>query len=364
MNTKKNIHVDLSERSYDIAVSPGILKNAGNLLKNFVAGKKCLIITDSNVNELYAKNALAFLKNAGAEASLTDFPAGEASKHLGTVGALYSKAVGCGLDRNSLIVALGGGVPGDIAGFVAATYMRGVNFIQIPTSLLAMVDSSVGGKTGVDLPEGKNLVGAFWQPLHVLIDPEVLKTLPEREVKCGLAEIIKYGVIVDEELFEMLENNIDKLNSLDLDFYSEVIARCCRLKAQVVSQDEREGGLRAILNFGHTFGHAVEAVSGYQTIGHGEGVAIGMCMASDLAAKSGRMDKNAAMRLEQLLKTLGLPCGITGHKAESILEAMSSDKKKKDGKLVLILPDKIGAVSIVNDTSRNDILTAIKGRCH
>jgi 3-dehydroquinate synthase len=250
-----------------------------------------------------------------------------------------------------------------MAGFSAAVYMRGIEFVQIPTTLLAMVDSSVGGKTGVDLPEGKNLMGAFWQPKLVLIDPEVLKSLPEKEIRCGLAEVIKYGVIMDAELFADLEKNVDKLKSLDMEYYTGIVARCCELKAEVVRQDEREGGLRAILNYGHTFGHAVEMLSDF-TISHGEAVAMGMVMAAELAVITGRISREDAERQNRLLTALGLPTRVpAGFESEKIYSAMQKDKKKVGSMLKLVLPDEIGKVSIVGDSEINDILKAIGVYC-
>jgi 3-dehydroquinate synthase len=278
---------------------------------------------------------------------------------------LYHEAVSDTLDRKSVIVALGGGVVGDIAGFLAATYMRGIDFIQIPTTLLAMVDSSVGGKTGVDLPEGKNLVGAFWQPKAVFIDPDTLATLPEREIKCGLAEVVKYGMILDEDFFCFLEKHTKELNSLDTECFTEVIARCCALKAGVVEDDEREeSGRRAILNYGHTFAHAIEVVKGYENINHGEAVAVGMCMAASLAVADCRLDDAAELRQENLLRALHLPCSISGVKASEICSAMHKDKKAKQGRLRFILPDTVGDVTLVEDgIEKSEIMQAIRNCC-
>jgi 3-dehydroquinate synthase len=363
LSIANTVKVDLAERSYEITVGAGSLGNSTELLKPFVSGKKIMIITDSNVEKLYLDKCSKVLAEAGANLSSASFTAGESSKHIGTLEKLYSAAVDNGLDRGSLIIALGGGIPGDVAGFAAATYMRGIKFIQVPTTLLAMVDSSVGGKTGIDLPQGKNLVGAFWQPKHVLIDPEVLKTLPEREIRCGLAEVVKYGVIIDGDFFETLEKNIDKLKALDLDFYTEVIAHCCKLKAQVVSEDEREGGLRGILNYGHTFGHAVEAVSGFDKIAHGEGVSIGMRMAADLAVELGMFDGASRDRQNALLLAIGLPLAAPGLDPEKIFAAMFKDKKAQSGKLKLVLPEKLGKVIFRSDIEQEKILAAIKAAC-
>ena len=363
LNNIIKIPVGLGERSYDIITGQGILCNASEYLEPFVKGRKCLLLTDSNVGPLYAEKVAEMLIAAGAEAFTFPFQAGEENKTLETVGGICSHAVKCGLDRSSLIIALGGGVCGDIAGFAAAIYMRGINFIQIPTTLLAAVDSSVGGKTGADLPEGKNLIGAFWQPKLVLMDPEVFTTLPLKEIRCGLAEVVKYGVIMDAPLFAKLEENTDKLNAVDLEFYTEIIARCCELKAKVVAADEREGGLRAILNYGHTFGHAVELVSNF-TLAHGEGVAIGMNMAAELAVQAGLLDRTVAVRQRILLEKIALPCTLpTGIDPEQIYTGMLKDKKKVGSRLNLIIPLEIGKVEIKSGFEPADIIKAIRCCC-
>lgn len=359
----QKVKVDLGERSYNILVGENLLSgNDISGLKNIVKDRKCHIISDDNVAPLYLNSVKILLKPAGAITSESILPAGEQNKTLASIAGFYSDMVKAGLDRKSLIVALGGGVPGDMAGFAAATYMRGIKFIQIPTSLLAMVDSSVGGKTGVDLPEGKNLIGAFLQPEMVIIDTTMLKTLPERELRCGLAEIVKYGVIIDDKLFSRLEKNIDKLNSMDLNFYASIIAECCKVKARIVSQDEKESGIRAVLNYGHTFGHAVETVSDYN-VGHGEGVSIGMCMAADMAVSLKLMEPEAAQRQEDLLLALKLPTRISEYDPEKIIAAMSRDKKSENGTPVFIVPRRIGMVSIEKNIRREDIIQAIRGRC-
>lgn len=358
----QKINIELKERGYDILIGSGLLNEVSDMLRDFISGKKCFIITDDNVNRIYGDKILKSLESVCSSVVIADFPAGEGSKNLLTVENLYHKASSAGLDRSSVIVALGGGVTGDIAGFVAATYMRGIDFIQIPTTLLAMVDSSVGGKTGIDLPEGKNLVGAFWQPRLVLIDPAALLTLPEREIRCGLAEIVKYGIILDAAFFNLLELNTDKLLSLDMDFYAAIIGRCCELKAQVVTADERESNLRAILNYGHTFAHAIETVTGYKRLAHGEAVAIGMRMAAKFAVVTGRLKEESASRQEKLLRNLGLPCGIKVN-PHMILDAMSKDKKVLKGGLRLVLPDSIGKVSVIGNVDKKTVLEAIKSCC-
>ena len=358
------IKVDLKERGYDIIIGKGIVsggKPDSSVFRPFVSGRKCLVITDGNVGRLLGERIMKILGAAGADAELALFKAGEASKNIGTYASLLRKACKSGLDRSSVIVALGGGVVGDVAGFVAATYMRGIDFIQVPTTLLAMVDSSVGGKTGIDFPEGKNLVGAFWQPQLVLIDPQTLRTLPEREVRCGLGEVVKYGVIRDDEFFSFLEKNLCGIAKMDNRIYEEIIARCCELKAEVVCADEREtSGLRAILNYGHTFGHAVETVTGYEKYAHGEAVSIGMCIAANLAVALNKFSPASAERQRSLLKAIGLPTTIAGDLSPvKIYKAMFKDKKTEKGKLRLVLPDRIGKVSLVKDADSETVLEAI-----
>ncbi len=357
------VRVDLGSRSYDILIGPDIFKSCARLLPSIVKKRKCLLVSDGYVYSLYADKAVDSLAKAGAFVYATVFKPGEESKNLQVIERIYRKAAGVGLDRDSFIMALGGGVSGDMAGFVAATYMRGIDFIQVPTSLLSMVDSSVGGKTGVDLPEGKNLVGAFWQPKAVLIDPKFLNTLPDREILCGLAEIVKTAVILDEKLFADLEARGTDIVKRKMPFATKVIARCCELKGQVVSADEREGGLRAILNYGHTFGHAIETVSGYSSIAHGEGVSIGMCMAADLAVRMGVFKKSDAARQESLLEKLSLPRKVQDCDPEAIVDAMSKDKKTRGDKLRFVLPTKIGKAEVFKDVPRKVVLEIVRGRC-
>ena len=356
MQSIKQIQVALEDRSYNIMIQAGILQKSDEILKPFCSNRSVLLVTDSNVDPLYSGK----IEN---DYSKFIFPAGEKHKTIDTITDICRKAVEAKLDRKSMILALGGGVCGDMAGFAAAVYMRGIEFIQVPTTLLAMVDSSVGGKTGVDLPEGKNLVGAFWQPKLVLIDPETLKTLPMDEVRNGSAEVVKYGMIYDWKFFQLLEDNIEALNNLDMDFYTDMIKRCCEIKAEVVAQDEREGGLRAILNYGHTFGHAVELLSNFE-IAHGAAVSIGMAVAVELGVMTGKISKDYAERQNTLLKKLGLPiCIPSNFDAEEIYGAMLHDKKTVGSKVKLILPTGDGEVSIVDDTERDLIIQAIRNCC-
>jgi 3-dehydroquinate synthase len=357
--------VGLSEQPYDIFVGANLIDDLPAKVEKFVAKRKILVVTDSNVNKLYGEKIKKLLGMVASSVFIAEFPAGEPSKNLSTLRKLYDECVSNELDRSSVIVALGGGVVGDVAGFLAATYMRGIGFVQIPTSLLAMVDSSVGGKTGVDLPAGKNLVGAFWQPKIVIVDPMFLQTLPKREIKCGLAETVKYGMIMDEAFFTFLEDNVDAINAMDLDCFANIIARCCALKAEIVIKDEREeSGLRAILNYGHTFAHAIEKAMGFEKINHGEAVAVGMCMAANLAVDDARLDTAAELRQENLLRDLSLPCSVDGVSPSEILAAMRNDKKVVDGKVRFVLPDTIGAVTLSDGPlEKSKIMEAIRNCC-
>ncbi len=361
------IHVPFAGREYDIRIGAGhYAQQRCDALAEIVRGRNCLIISDSHVTPLYGGAATALLAAAGATgvASAT-FPAGEPSKNLHTMSTLYGEAVRAGLDRKSLVVALGGGVAGDMAGFLAATYMRGIDYIQLPTSLVAQVDSAVGGKTGVDLPEGKNLVGAFKQPRAVMIDVSALKTLPPRELSCGLAEVLKYGVILDAEFFAFLEKNVPGLLDVDEAVYMHVVRRSCELKAEVVLADEHDlNGRRAVLNYGHTFGHALEKLAGYGELTHGEAISIGMMMAVELAAKRGGAEpEELCRRQEALLTALGLPVRATEVAPEEVFEAMQTDKKYEHGRSRLLLPARLGTVALVKDVAEREILEAIGGRC-
>jgi 3-dehydroquinate synthase len=319
-----------------------------------------VIITDSNVDELYSETVGDALQEAGAQIDILIVDAGEQSKCSDVAADLWEQLLDQGADRKSVVVALGGGVVGDLAGFVAATFGRGLRFVQIPTTLLAQVDSSVGGKVGINLPGGKNMVGAFWQPRGVLIDVDVLQTLPVREYRAGLAEVVKYGVIQDAKFFAYLEANIDTVNARDAAVLTHIVERCCRLKADVVEQDEREEtGLRSILNYGHTFCHAFEAATGYETLLHGEGVAIGMMCAARLAERLGRVDAAFIERQRKLLDAFGLPLDAPDVDHGELIELMYRDKKVERGKLRFVLPTRLGHVELVRDVEKEDILAAM-----
>jgi 3-dehydroquinate synthase len=348
------IPVRLPDGAYDILVGEGLLADAGALIAQAVPGigraGPCAVVSHPAIAEAHGQTLLSSLRLAGFEPQRVDIPAGEAFKTLATVAGLYEHFVEAKLDRHSPVIALGGGVVGDMAGFAAATYLRGVPFVQIPTSLLAMVDASVGGKTGVDLPQGKNLVGAFKQPAFVGIDPAVLSTLPAVEFRSGLAEVVKHGMIGAPALFEALEGR-DGTPPLAL---AELIAAAVRVKVAVVEEDPFERGRRAVLNLGHTFGHAVEVVSGYR-IRHGEGVAIGLVAATRLAARTRLCDPELVVRVVSLLERLELPTGAPGLAPEQIVAAMATDKKRAGGRLRFVLPRSLGDVDVFDDVAIEDV---------
>jgi len=353
------VKVNLAERSYTVHVERGALDRAASLLPRGLKVTRAFIVSDENVAPLYAKRAEASFAAAGLPVSVAVMPAGEGEKNLARLEWLYHEIVKAGLDRKSLVIALGGGVVGDVAGFAAATYMRGVPLMQVPTTIVAQVDSSIGGKTGVDLPEGKNLVGAFYQPVAVVTDPETLSTLPAREVRAGLAEVVKHGVILDAAYFQRLERLGEALTRMDASTAEEVILRSVEIKADVVSRDEREAGLRAILNFGHTAAHALETVTGYSKYLHGEAVAIGMVVAARIAVAMRMADGTVASRIVALLAHVGLPTDGAGASADACMDAMMRDKKTLSGKARFVLPRAIGAIEIVDSVPEGTVRRAL-----
>lgn len=340
------LHVELASRRYPIHIESGLLRRGIAALQQ--TKQPLLIVTDDNVGPRYAdalKQAIGRL-----DCPVWQMPAGEAEKNLVRFGELLERMAELGLTRDARVLALGGGVVGDLAGFAAACYMRSIAFVQIPTTLLAMVDSSVGGKTAVDLPAGKNLVGAFHQPQAVYIDPDVLATLPEREFRAGLAEVLKYGAIADARFFDWLEGNADALLARDAAALEGAILLSCRHKADIVARDETEQGERALLNFGHTFGHALEVLLDYGTLLHGEAVAIGMQLAADFSVELGHADINDSQRLRALLTRFGLPAALpAGIGAEAVVAKMRLDKKAAAGRLRLILWRGVGKAFIADD---------------
>ncbi|XOF32952.1 MAG: 3-dehydroquinate synthase [Candidatus Electrothrix sp. YB6] len=357
--TETVVTVGLDERSYPIRISAGLLAKIGRDLQERKVGTKYGVISDDTVAGLYGKQCLQSLTDAGIRAELLTFPHGEASKNLQTIADLSSTLAQRGFDRSDALIALGGGVTGDITGFLASIYMRGIPFVQVPTTLLAQVDSSVGGKTGVDIPEGKNLVGTFYQPKAVYIDTDVLQTLPVDELQGGLAEVIKYGVIRDADFFTFLARYRDAVFALDQEVLTRLIARCCEIKAWVVEQDEREGGLRRILNYGHTIGHAVEAASNFQLI-HGKAVAVGMCAAAELAVCTGCMSAEDACAVRNLIELYDLPVSIPAElDPGTIKKYLLNDKKTVGGRVFYVLPETIGKVLITDQVSDRNVDAAL-----
>lgn len=340
------VKVPLGTRRYSILIGPGLLETVGERLQPLGLGRRCALITDARVAPLYGARVGQSLTQAGFEVATVVIPAGEQAKRLETVGHCYDQLARHRLERKSFVVALGGGVVGDLAGFVAATYLRGIGFVQVPTTLLAQVDSSVGGKVGVNLRAGKNLVGAFYQPRLVLCDQGVFRTLPRREFAAGLAEVIKYGIIYDAPLFRRLEKQMDRLLLLDPAVLAAVVARCCAIKAEVVAQDETESGLRAILNFGHTIGHAFEAVSRYGRYLHGEALALGLVAAARLSAQLLGLPETDVQRIRRLLERAGLTTQgpVTPRLLSRLLDAMRLDKKVSGGEIKFVLARRLGQV--------------------
>jgi len=340
----KVVAVDLGKRSYEIQIQRGSVETVGYLVSKFDLGKRCFVITNETVGQIYGETVERSLSRSGFDVKFAVVRDSEKAKSLSVTEQLYHQAYGFRMDRTSPVIALGGGVVGDLAGFVAATYMRGLPFFQIPTSLLAQVDSSVGGKVAVNFLV-KNLVGCFYQPMEVIIDPAVLDSLPAREFRAGMGEVIKYGLIWDREFLDYLEENHENIVNLDPDTIEEVIFKACSVKAEVVSLDEREYGLRSILNLGHTFGHAVEVAGGLGGVKHGEAVAIGMCMAARLSEHLGLLTKEERCRVVELVDKYGLPSSVPSQvKPEYLFEIITRDKKNKAGNVNVILPVSSGRV--------------------
>lgn len=354
------VKVNLPAHSYTIHIKAGGILHVGELLRHLPLSNKALIVTDENVYSLYAAALAASVTDAGFTIKIVTVKPGEGSKSLTTTEMVYTEAIRMGLDRKSPIIALGGGVVGDLAGFVAATYLRGVPFVQVPTTLLAQVDSSVGGKTAVNHELGKNLIGAFYQPSVVVIDPKALETLPERELKAGLAEVIKYGVIADQNFFNNLAASADALLARDPAVLASVIARCCELKAEIVAQDERETSLRMVLNFGHTIGHAIEAAGGFSEYNHGEAVAIGMHAAGLISKNIGLCEQRHVEMLRHLLSRMGLPLTAPGYSPEELMRYLVRDKKMESNKINWVLMTGIGQVRITREVTTAAIMEVLE----
>jgi len=355
----QTVNVALGERSYDICIGSECLAKLPRLVAELLRPTSIAIVCDHIVAELYGRRTCEACRSAGLATSLIPFPAGEESKNLGQAEEICKRMFAAGLDRRSSLVALGGGVTGDLAGFAAAIYMRGISFVQAPTTLLAQVDSSVGGKTGVNLPGGKNLVGVFHQPAAVFADIRALHTLPVEEMRWGLAEAIKHGIIRDAAYLQMIEQEADKIEVRDEGVLEDLVAGSCRIKAAVVGADERESGLRAILNFGHTFGHAYEALSGY-TLPHGEAVAMGMLAACRLAERLRGCDRSVRERLQSLLRRFGFSLRPPPFNAADALACMRGDKKAQGGRRRFVLPLRLGEVEVVEVEDESAIVAALR----
>jgi 3-dehydroquinate synthase len=359
------IPVELPTSRYSVVIQPQGLQQLGEKCRQLKLGEKIIVVSNPVIFEHYGATVVESLKVAGFQVSTCLLPAGEQYKNFDSLQKIYDAAIDQHLERSSTLLALGGGVIGDMTGFAAASWLRGINFIQVPTSLLAMVDASIGGKTGINHPRGKNLIGAFYQPRLVMIDPEVLQTLPPREFRAGMAEVIKYGIIWDAELLDMLEKaqQLDSLAGLDTQLVSEILRRSAQAKVDVVSQDEKEAGLRAILNYGHTIGHAVESLTGYTVVNHGEAVAIGMVAAGKLAVAAQMWSQAETDRQDAVIQKTGLPTQLpAGMEIDQIVAALFLDKKVQAGRVRFVLPTKIGHAT-VTDTIANtlvaDILTGM-----
>ncbi|MFT5366510.1 MAG: 3-dehydroquinate synthase [Candidatus Latescibacterota bacterium] len=358
----ETVRVELGERSYDILIGHGCLESLGALYTERGLGKSAAIVTNPTVAALYLDGVKRSLEAAGVSVTVVSVPDGESYKTIETAGQIYGDLIAAGIDRKACIVTLGGGVVGDMAGFVAATYLRGIDFVQVPTTLEAQVDASVGGKTAVDHVLGKNMIGAFHQPRLVLMDTATLKTLPEREVRAGLAEVVKHGLIRDLDLVAFLEEHIDEAATLTLevDQLNWLIGQQCRIKAGVVSADETEKGVREILNYGHTVGHALEVVTDYTCYKHGEAVVLGMLAAGKIAVDKGMWSEAEFARQNALLKRLEISGGAQDLAVEDILDRMSSDKKVRDGVIRFVLPESIGQVVSRDDVTRDEMIKGIQ----
>ncbi len=361
------IKVNLDRRtssSYEIRIGAGILDRIALLIAKNHKARRHVIVTDAHVNKIHGRALMDALTKAGLNALLLEIPAGESSKNMSTVMDIAGKLLSAGADRETMLIAFGGGVVGDLTGFAASVFMRSVPYIQIPTTLIGQVDSAIGGKTAVDLPQGKNLLGTFYQPCAVFADLHFLTTLPDKEFANGLAEIIKYGIIEDEKLFGLLEENMEAVKNRDMTLLLKVVETCCRIKKSIVEIDEHEQGLRRILNYGHTLGHALEAVSGF-ALSHGEGVALGMIAAARLSVKMHVLSEAESTRVERVVERAGLPTQIeAGIDSQAVIRRLKVDKKKKEDVVQFVLIKKIGLPFVsggVRDEMICEVLKEMKG---
>src|SRR5499433_1713802 len=353
------VDVNLGARSYQIVVERGALATVGARLKTLGVGSRTALLSAAAILHRHGKTVTESLEKAGYVVATIELPDGEAAKTLAVDERCWNAFLDAGLDRTSTVLALGGGAVGDVAGFAAAAYMRGINFVQLPTTVLAQVDASIGGKTAIDHPLGKNMIGAFYQPRLVVVDPAVAQTLPEREFRSGLAEIAKHGVVLEAEYFAEVERDVKPLMARELGVLERIIGGSCRLKAAVVERDEREAELRHVLNYGHTIGHALEAATKYARFTHGEAVSLGMVAEARLARRLGVADAETAARQERLLEALGLPVRADAIDVEPVVGAMSRDKKAKDGRIPFVLAPRIGTFRLVYDVPMTEVRSVI-----
>jgi 3-dehydroquinate synthase len=355
------ISVDLGARSYSIVVEAGALGGVGERLRALGVGRRAALVTDPTIMRLHGAAVAASLERAGFALTIIEVPEGEAAKTLAVAEDCWDRVLTAGLDRTSTILGLGGGAVGDVAGFVAATYMRGMHFVTLPTTILAQVDASIGGKTAIDHPKAKNLIGAFHQPRLVIVDPEVVRTLPEREFRSGLAEIVKHGIVLEQPYFEEVEREAPALLARRLDVLERVIGGSCRLKASVIERDpEEKSELRFALNYGHTIGHALEAATGYQRWTHGEAVSLGIAAEAGLARHLGIADDATVERQERLLLELGLPVRAGQVDVDAVLSAITHDKKARDGRVPFVLAPRLGEFRVVYDVPPAEIRSALR----
>jgi len=354
------IPVNLGPRSYTIVVEPGALGTVGARLRRLGVGSRAVVVSDAAIMRLHGAAVTKGLEAEGFTVTTLEVPEGEEAKTLRVASECWDRLLGAGVDRTSTVLALGGGAVGDLAGFVAAAYMRGVNFVQLPTTVLAQVDASIGGKTAIDHPRAKNLIGAFHQPRLVIVDPSVARTLPDRDFRSGVAEIVKHGIVLDAEYFDDVERSAAALLDRDLDTLTRIIGGSCRLKAGVIERDpEEKSELRYALNAGHTIGHALEAVTGFTTWTHGEAVALGLVAEAHLAERLGLATSATTQRQERLLAAVGLPIRAPVVEADAVLKAISHDKKARDGRVPFVLAPAIGSFRVVYDVSADDVRAAL-----
>jgi 3-dehydroquinate synthase len=355
------VPVNLGPRSYTILVESGALATVGQHLAALGVGRRAALVTDSAIMALHGTAVVESLTRAGFAVTVMEVPEGETAKTLAVAEQCWDRLLAAGLDRSSTVLGLGGGAVGDLAGFIAATYMRGMHFVTLPTTVLAQVDASIGGKTAIDHPKAKNLIGAFHQPRLVVVDPSVVRTLPEREFRSGLAEIVKHGIVLEQSYFEEVERDGAALLARRLDVLEHVIGGSCRLKASVIERDpEEKSDLRFALNYGHTIGHALEAVTGYGRWTHGEAVSLGIAAEARLARRLSLADEATVTRQERLLAGLGLPIHVGAMDVEAVLSAMTRDKKARDGRVPFVLAPRLGEFRVVYDVPVAEIRSALR----